>query len=130
MLRTPERRPDPASPIVRQATAPVDELESFIITFVCEQTGYPPEIVDLDADLEADLGIDSIKKARLLGELRERCHISAQPAGTLSLDDFPTLRHILNFIRSGSSTATVHTIAQAAPEETAPLGMCRANRFG
>ncbi len=39
------------------------------INFVIEQTGYPPEIVRLDADLEADLGIDSIKKAQLFGEL-------------------------------------------------------------
>ena len=35
------------------------------IDFVIEQTGYPREIVELDADLEADLGIDSIRKAQL-----------------------------------------------------------------
>ena len=44
-------------------------LEKFLINFVVEQTGYPPEVVELDADLEADLGIDSIKKAQLFGEL-------------------------------------------------------------
>ncbi len=42
-----------------------------------EQTGYPAEVVDLDADLEADLGIDSIKKAQLFGELQEYFDISA-----------------------------------------------------
>ena len=47
------------------------ELEKFLINFVVEQTGYPPEVVELDADLEADLGIDSIKKAQLFGELQE-----------------------------------------------------------
>ena len=47
------------------------ELEAFLINFVVEQTGYPAEVVDLDADLEADLGIDSIKKAQLFGELQE-----------------------------------------------------------
>ncbi|MDH3719371.1 MAG: acyltransferase domain-containing protein, partial [Planctomycetota bacterium] len=47
------------------------ELESFLIDFVVEQTGYPPEVVELDADLEADLGIDSIKKAQLFGELQD-----------------------------------------------------------
>ena len=45
-------------------------FESFLINFVVEQTGYPPEVVELDADLEADLGIDSIKKAQLFGELQ------------------------------------------------------------
>lgn len=74
-----------------------DELQTFLINFVCEQTGYPAEIVALDADLEADLGLDSIKKARLFGELRE--HFSIRPVENLSLSDFPTLRHVLDFLR-------------------------------
>ena len=54
-----------------------------------EQTGYPPEVVELDADLEADLGIDSIKKAQLFGELAE--YFDVQPNENMTLDDFPTL---------------------------------------
>ncbi len=46
-------------------------IETFLIDFVVEQTGYPAEIIELDWDIEADLGIDSIKKAQLFGELRE-----------------------------------------------------------
>jgi len=56
-----------------------DPLAVFLINFVCEQTGYPPEIVDLHADMEADLGIDSIKKAQLFGELREHFNIPSRP---------------------------------------------------
>ena len=63
---SPPRRPGPTVP-----TANLAELEKFLINFVVEQTGYPPEVVELDADLEADLGIDSIKKAQLFGELQE-----------------------------------------------------------
>jgi acyl transferase domain-containing protein len=59
-----------ASRVATQRRSSVD-LEKFLVDFVVEQTGYPPEIVELDADLEADLGIDSIKKAQLFGELRE-----------------------------------------------------------
>jgi acyl transferase domain-containing protein/acyl carrier protein/NAD(P)-dependent dehydrogenase (short-subunit alcohol dehydrogenase family) len=73
------------------------ELESFLIRFVVEQTGYPPEVVELDADLEADLGIDSIKKAQLFGELQE--YFDVTPTEDLTLDDFPTLRHVVNFLR-------------------------------
>ncbi len=72
------------------------ELEQFMINFVVEQTGYPPEVVELDADLEADLGIDSIKKAQLFGELAE--YFDVQPDETMTLDDFPTLRHVVNFL--------------------------------
>ena len=64
------------------------DLEKFLINFVVEQTGYPPEVVELDADLEADLGIDSIKKAQLFGELRE--YFDVTPSADLTLDDFPT----------------------------------------
>jgi acyl carrier protein len=73
-----------------------EELEQFLVNFVVEQTGYPAEIVELDADLEADLGIDSIKKAQLFGELRE--YFDVTPSDDLRLDDFPTLRHIRDFL--------------------------------
>jgi acyl carrier protein len=74
------------------------ELERFLIDFVVEHTGYPPEMVELDADLEADLGIDSIRKAQLFGELAEHFNVHAA-TGNLSLDDFPTLRHVLGFLK-------------------------------
>ena len=66
----------PTAPAAAIAVAPMNpaairNLEKFLVDFVVEQTGYPAEIVELDADLEADLGIDSIKKAQLFGELRE-----------------------------------------------------------
>ena len=43
-----------------------------------------------------DLGIDSIKKAQLFGELSE--YFEVQVTEELSLDDFPTLRHVMNFL--------------------------------
>src|SRR5262249_10264131 len=88
----------PAAPASapRAAGPAIKELESFLVNFVVEQTGYPPEVVELDADLEADLGIDSIKKAQLFGELAE--YFDVQPDENLTLDDFPTLRHVLSFL--------------------------------
>ena len=84
-------------------------------------------MVDLDADLEADLGIDSIKKAQLFGELQEYFDISALGAGgaaggSLSLDDFTTLRHVLDFlVQSQSGAATTASIEQVvATTDPAP----------
>ena len=71
-------------------------LEAFLINFVVEQTGYPADVVELDADLEADLGIDSIKKAQLFGELQE--YFDVTPDENLTLDDFPTLRHVVDYL--------------------------------
>ena len=90
----------PASSAAAQ-TSP-GEWESFLIDFVVEQTGYPPEVVGLDADLEADLGIDSIKKAQLFGELRGQFDFGN--VGELKLSDFPTLRHISLFLQSRCRT--------------------------
>lgn len=92
------KQPPPDSDVTLKE-APKDPIESFLIDFICEQTGYPPEIVQLDADLEADLGIDSLKKAQLFGEIRERFDISMQSTGRLALEDFPTLRHVLELLR-------------------------------
>ncbi len=98
-------------------------MEKFLINFVVEQTGYPPEVVELDADLEADLGIDSIKKAQLFGELPE--YFDVQATDNLSLDDFPTLRHVMNFLAGASvksdAPAAVANLTPAAPVSPAPV---------
>ena len=38
---------------------------------MAEKTGYPPDMLDLDLDLEADLGIDTVKQAELFAAIRE-----------------------------------------------------------
>jgi acyl transferase domain-containing protein len=87
------------------------ELETFLIDFVVEQTGYPREIVELDADLEADLGIDSIRKAQLFGEIGQKYGLTADDS--VSLDEFPTLRHLIGYMlprvggKSGSGAAVL-----------------------
>ncbi|MFM7033886.1 MAG: beta-ketoacyl synthase N-terminal-like domain-containing protein [Planctomycetia bacterium] len=73
-----------------------EELERFLVDFVVEQTGYPREIVELDADLEADLGIDSIRKAQLFGEVGQNYGLTADDG--VSLDEFPTLRHLIEYM--------------------------------
>ncbi len=112
------------------------ELEAFLINFVVEQTGYPAEVVDLDADLEADLGIDSIKKAQLFGELQEYFDISALGAGgagggSLSLDDFTTLRHVLDFLLAASpaSPAVARPTAAGEPLSTPDRSFRGERRF-
>jgi malonyl CoA-acyl carrier protein transacylase/acyl carrier protein/NADP-dependent 3-hydroxy acid dehydrogenase YdfG len=105
----------PRSAILPHADAD-DGMAKLLIEFVCEQTGYPAEIVDLDADLEADLGIDSIKKARLLGELRNRNLLTIQLDRTLKLQDFPTLRSILQLLQSAGSDVRKNSIVSRQPE--------------
>ncbi|MFM5887346.1 MAG: beta-ketoacyl synthase N-terminal-like domain-containing protein [Dolichospermum sp.] len=49
----------------------LDDLANNLLTITSEKTGYPIEMLELDMDMEADLGIDSIKKVEILGGLQE-----------------------------------------------------------
>jgi acyl carrier protein len=59
-----------------QATAPQpeqtgqqDAILTLLVATVSRQTGYPEDMIQKDMDLEADLGIDSIKRVEILSEL-------------------------------------------------------------
>ncbi len=129
----PESAPEPAPAPKSSGAAPTvsvskEELEAALVSFVVEQTGYPEEMVEMDADLEGDLGIDSIKKAQLMGELNEKYHfvdVSAPADNDMSLDDFPTLASIRDYLlgKAGETeTAPVEKqeVQSEPQEETAP----------
>ena len=48
-----------------------DEVTARLLAIVSDRTGYPTDMLDLDADLEADLSIDSIKRVEIAGTLME-----------------------------------------------------------
>ena len=68
-----------------------------VLAIVAEQTGYPADMLDLDLDLEADLGIDTVKQAETFAAIREAYGIERDD--TLALRDYPTLRHVVGFVR-------------------------------
>ena len=47
------------------------EIKDRLLAIVSERTGYPAEMLELDADLEGDLGIDSIKRVEIAGTLSQ-----------------------------------------------------------
>lgn len=68
---TPEREPEPAEPT---STAPAEtevDITATLLQLVAERTGYPPHTIGLDLDIEAELGIDSIKRIEILSGLTE-----------------------------------------------------------
>jgi acyl transferase domain-containing protein/NAD(P)H-dependent flavin oxidoreductase YrpB (nitropropane dioxygenase family) len=62
-------------------------VEQVVVEVVSEKTGYPPEMLGLDMDLEADLSIDSIKRLEIMGSLNERIDLPDMEALGLSEDD-------------------------------------------
>ncbi|MQY37110.1 hypothetical protein SRB17_51140 [Streptomyces sp. RB17] len=67
-----------------EGEAPGDDVERVVLKIISERTGYPVDMIEPDLDLEADLSIDSIKRAEIAGELAKRLGIAG---GADVLDD-------------------------------------------
>lgn len=61
-----------AEPPPAPDTTPDGDYATILREIVSERTGYPIETITLTADLEADLGIDSIKRVEIMGTFRQR----------------------------------------------------------
>jgi acyl carrier protein len=73
---------------------------------VSEKTGYPTEMLDLGMDMEADLGIDSIKRVEILGALQERFPDLPKPNPEELVEiDLRTLGQILDYMQSLAPTS-------------------------
>ena len=68
-----------------------------MVGIVAEQTGYPSDLLDVDLDLEADLGVDTVKQAEIFAAIRQ--HYGVARDDTVKLRDFPTLTHVIGWIR-------------------------------
>ncbi|MBN2241089.1 MAG: acyltransferase domain-containing protein, partial [Acidobacteria bacterium] len=78
------------------ATAAGDGVQREVMKIIAEKTGYPPDMLDLDLDLEADLGIDTVKQAEMFAAIREFYNIPRED--NLKMRDFPTLKHVIQFV--------------------------------
>jgi NAD(P)-dependent dehydrogenase (short-subunit alcohol dehydrogenase family) len=79
------------------AETAVDPIVEAVVSIVSEMTGYPPELLDLDLDLEADLGVDTVKQAEVFAAVRERFGVERDEH--LKLRDFPTLNHVVGWVK-------------------------------
>ena len=61
----------PAAEVPTAVATDNQDMAKGLLTVVSEKTGYPPEMLELNMDMEADLGINSIKKVEIMGAMRE-----------------------------------------------------------
>jgi acyl transferase domain-containing protein/acyl carrier protein len=129
-LPAPIPAPAPAAvtPLADPAVAPTavvvdtrQKIERILLEVVSEKTGYPPEMLEPEMALDADLGIDSIKRVEILSALQERLpeapQIKPEHLGTLH-----NLQQIAAFLASSEGDrATKQPDAPAPPHaELAP----------
>ncbi len=121
-----------SSPLERSwgVTSPAltDGVKEKILFLIAEKTGYPVEMLDPELDLEADLGIDTVKQAELFAEIRGNWGIDRDD--NLQLADFPTINHIVQFVYdrkpelkqdsvllSVTTTTSADLVSEKAPED-------------
>ncbi len=102
-------------PVEIKPVAGAEEIKTYVLAVVSEKTGYPVEVLDLDLDLEADLGIDTVKQAELFAAIREKYGIARRE--DLRLSDYNTLAKVIAFVKDsiGTSPVAVQSQPEAAP---------------
>jgi acyl transferase domain-containing protein len=110
----------PEAPALAEKAAD-DPIQELVLALVAEKTGYPKDMLDLDLDLEADLGIDTVKQAEMFAAVRAAYNI---PRDTnLKLRDFPTLAHVIQFARDRSGLGAAVPVSvnqQQEPTKKSP----------
>ena len=88
----------PISPAPLPPSPPAsDSVAAQVLALVAEQTGYPEDMLDLDLDLEADLGIDTVKQAETFAAIRKTFDIPRRD--DLNLRAYSTLEKVIGFVR-------------------------------
>ncbi len=106
--------PVAAKPAVQAPAANTNKIKEALIAVVSEKTGYPAEMLNMDMDMEADLGIDSIKRVEIMSAMQERCP-EAPVVQPDQLGNLRTLAQIMDVLTpAGSSVVEASATAPVA----------------
>jgi acyl transferase domain-containing protein/acyl carrier protein len=76
-----------------------EDLTQTLLNIVSDKTGYPAEMLEIQMDMEADLGIDSIKRVEILGTLMDLYPGLPQPNPD-ELAELRTLGQVAEYIHA------------------------------
>lgn len=105
--------------VPQMANADAEAVKTFVLAAVSEKTGYPVEMLEMDLDLEADLGIDTVKQAELFAEVRSNYGIPRRE--DLKLSDYNTLAKVVGFVTDALGSGTTNAPAAATQEKAAEV---------
>ncbi|MGA8149557.1 MAG: SDR family oxidoreductase [Terriglobales bacterium] len=132
-IPVPATVPAPATP--PKETAKNDPVQAKVLALVAEKTGYPVEMLDLDLDLEADLGVDTVKQAEVFATIREAYNIARDEKRKLR--DYPTLAHVIRFVYEkrpelavAVATATARTVKEGIKPAASAAAVVPAKQDG
>ncbi|WNI32256.1 SDR family NAD(P)-dependent oxidoreductase [Streptomyces sp. ITFR-6] len=117
----------PAEPLIPDAasTAPVRDgayVLDTVLGVVADRTGYPVDMIEPDLDLEADLSVDSIKRAEIAGELAARLGLPTNtPEGLDQLSSARTAATLTGLLVTALGGGDPGPGADAPPAVSAPV---------
>jgi acyl transferase domain-containing protein/NAD(P)-dependent dehydrogenase (short-subunit alcohol dehydrogenase family) len=120
-VATPVVQHPPAQPITTPQPQPEvaadTAITSTLMAVISEKTGYPVEMLEPGMSMDADLGIDSIKRVEILSALQER--LPASPAiGPDQLGTLNTLGQIADYLGAGATATPV--VPQSSATDYSP----------
>jgi hypothetical protein len=101
-----------------QASERFAAIQKFVVTALAERTGYPEDMLELDLDLEGDLGIDTVKQAETFS--RARKHFGLTPARNVRMRDYNTLRKVIQFFVEQTALSAPEIAAEPKPAVAMP----------
>ncbi len=113
--------PAPVHPVVSVEKKPVDlkklesEVRQVLLANMVAKTGYPAEMLTEDLDLEADLGIDTVKQVEIFSKTREHFGVPRDP--NMSLRDFNTVKKVIEHLRE-RIVAQGHLVSASASNDS------------
>ncbi|QUM80953.1 SDR family NAD(P)-dependent oxidoreductase [Moritella sp. 5] len=116
--------------VATSSTSAIDlnHIQTVMLDVVADKTGYPTDMLELSMDMEADLGIDSIKRVEILGAVQEI--ITDLPElNPEDLAELRTLGEIVTYMQSKAPVAesvpaaTIESIDAVATSSTSAIDL-------
>ncbi|MEZ5288649.1 MAG: SDR family oxidoreductase [Vicinamibacterales bacterium] len=124
--------PPPAPPASAPAPAPVPapmlgaprelDLRDTLVELLVDRTGYTADAFGADVDLEAELGVDSIKRIEVLGRLLDRVHGTGRRVDRTRMDRLMRARSMREMVSEVELLqAEAETAPPPRPTQTCPV---------
>jgi polyketide-type polyunsaturated fatty acid synthase PfaA len=99
------------APAAQSFTAPAadsSEIASILLAVISEKTGYPIDTLGVSMDLDADLGIDSIKRVEIMAALEGKLISSMESLNFEKFAELRTIGQIADFLATTEKKTLLH----------------------
>jgi acyl transferase domain-containing protein len=103
---------EPELPTAIPAPVPALNIQQQVLAVVSEKTGYPVNVLDVNMELEADLGIDSIKRVEIFAALNIK---NSSNDNGLNAVPLRTLQQVIHFLQPQQAVITTPDSIPALP---------------